>query len=210
MEGDRLPLDGVHGASGDGRRGAPAAASDVVSKSEYARMRSRSPAAISHWIRDGRLHGPAFVGVGRSARVVVAEADRQLARLLDPSQQAVQPAAAAPDATVVTDRDKYLEARARREQLEVERAELRMKAEQRQWFRREDIAAEVNRQLDELRRRLDELAQREAEMLEREFGLPVREATLALRRVHRTVRREVADGIVRQRRQLMEDRASAA
>jgi hypothetical protein len=77
------------------------AARTIVTKLEYAALKQRSPQAVSNWIAEGKLTAAALVGQGQRARIWVEQADRDLARFLDPSQQAAQPrpidqAAAAP------------------------------------------------------------------------------------------------------------------
>lgn len=62
-----------------------------VSKGEFAQMVRRSPAAISNWIRDGKLSGDALVGEGNRARINVAVALGQLGLSLDLGQQLAQP-----------------------------------------------------------------------------------------------------------------------
>jgi len=63
---------------------------ETVTKGEFARMVGRAPSAISNWIADGKLSGAALDGDGRSARVVVPEALRQLGMKLDVRQQMAQ------------------------------------------------------------------------------------------------------------------------
>ncbi|MGE4063628.1 MAG: hypothetical protein AB7E79_09695 [Rhodospirillaceae bacterium] len=63
----------------------------IVDKGTYARMRQRTPAALSHWIRDGKLTPPALVCRDGRELVDVAAADEQLAAVLDPSQQLARP-----------------------------------------------------------------------------------------------------------------------
>lgn len=63
----------------------------IVTKAAYARMRHRTPAALSHWIRDAKLVPPALVLKDGRELVDVALADEQLAEILDPSQQLAQP-----------------------------------------------------------------------------------------------------------------------
>jgi len=59
----------------------------VVTKGEFARLKGRSPAAVSNWIKDGRLTAAALIGTGNRARIWVEQADADLARSLDPVQQ---------------------------------------------------------------------------------------------------------------------------
>lgn len=50
----------------------------VVSKSEFAKLCNVTPANVTHWIRDGKLSEAALVGDGRSARIRVDVALRQV------------------------------------------------------------------------------------------------------------------------------------
>lgn len=58
----------------------------IVSKSEFARICGVDPGRVSQWIAERKLTGAAFVGEGRSARINVPIAQRQLRRALDPNQ----------------------------------------------------------------------------------------------------------------------------
>lgn len=62
----------------------------IVTKGEFATMKGRKPSAISNWIADGRITPAALVGSGVRARIWVEQAERDLARNLDPSQQIAQ------------------------------------------------------------------------------------------------------------------------
>ena len=57
-----------------------------VSKSEFARLINVSPGRVSQYITEGKIHGPALVGEGRSARIAVDVARQQLRRSLDSAQ----------------------------------------------------------------------------------------------------------------------------
>lgn len=123
-----------------GSHAAPTAAPAVLSKSAYAERRGVHKSAVSHWIRQGRLHGPALTGRGRGARIVVEAADRQLAEGLDPTQQLANgkpaPAGAEGDADtaasapVASHQDRYQKARADQAEVEAERSRRRIAAEQ--------------------------------------------------------------------------------
>lgn len=63
---------------------------NIVTKGEFARMKNRAPSAISNWIADGRITQAALVGSGVRARIWVEQAERDLSRNLDPSQQIAQ------------------------------------------------------------------------------------------------------------------------
>lgn len=55
----------------------------VVPKSEFARLLSITPGRVSQYIAEGKLHGPALAGEGRSAQIVVEVAREQLRQRLD-------------------------------------------------------------------------------------------------------------------------------
>lgn len=57
-----------------------------VSKGEFARRLNVSAGRVSQYISEGKLKGAALEGEGRSARIVLAEALRQLNRSLDVGQ----------------------------------------------------------------------------------------------------------------------------
>ncbi len=61
-----------------------------VSKGEFARMKGRTPQCVSNWIADGKITPAAIVGEGYRAKIWVERADADLARTLDPAQQASQ------------------------------------------------------------------------------------------------------------------------
>lgn len=60
-----------------------------VTKSNFAALRGVSPGRVSQWIAEGKIHGPAIEGEGRSARIVYATACEQLGVMLDPVQAVV-------------------------------------------------------------------------------------------------------------------------
>lgn len=62
----------------------------VITKAEYAALKQRGPSAVSNWIAEGRISKEALVGEGNRARIWVERADADLARNLDPGQQASQ------------------------------------------------------------------------------------------------------------------------
>lgn len=107
----------------------------TLTKAEFAARRGVDPSAVSHWIRDGKLTSSALVGQGRSARVLVAEAERQLGGSLDLgqrlAQQSVRPTAGS---TPPEENDghaaRYAKARADSAELEAERSRRRLQAEQ--------------------------------------------------------------------------------
>jgi hypothetical protein len=61
--------------------------SEIVNKSQFARMVNRNPSQVTRWIEEGKLSGAALDGEGRGARIVVDVAKRQLGLTLDAAQQ---------------------------------------------------------------------------------------------------------------------------
>ncbi|KWV54326.1 hypothetical protein AS156_00945 [Bradyrhizobium macuxiense] len=59
----------------------------IRTKGEYARLKSRSPQAVTKWIATGKISKAAIIGDGPRARIWVEQADADLAANLDPSQQ---------------------------------------------------------------------------------------------------------------------------
>ncbi len=115
----------------------------IVSKSEYARMRGRSPAALSHWIREGKLTPPALIGSGRTARIDVKLADEQLATTLDIGQQLAQPAPVAANGggLPLDDQARLRRAKVEREEIEARMARAREERELGRWL----LAAEAEK-----------------------------------------------------------------
>lgn len=62
----------------------------VVTKGDFARLKSRSPACISKWILEKKISPEALIGEGRLARIWLERAEADLTRTLDPAQQAAQ------------------------------------------------------------------------------------------------------------------------
>jgi hypothetical protein len=65
----------------------PAADPDIVSKSAFAHLANVSAPRVTQWIKEGKIHGDAMVGEGRSARIRVSVACAQLKRSLDIAQR---------------------------------------------------------------------------------------------------------------------------
>jgi hypothetical protein len=117
----------------------------VVDKSLYAKLKRRAPSAISNWIKRGKISNAALIGDGRSAKIWVEQADADLARSLDPSQQvsqlhsAVSPALLLPAMTSTANRNGATQAAdggregdmARRAKADADRAEYEAEAARR-------------------------------------------------------------------------------
>lgn len=96
----------------------------IVSKGEYAALKRRAPSAISNWIADGKISPAALIGTGVRARIWVEQADADIARNLDPSQQVAQDRPVSPSigesAPSITQDDEDLR---RRRKADADRAE---------------------------------------------------------------------------------------
>lgn len=77
----------------------------IVSKADYARLKSRTPSAISNWIAAGKISSAALIGTGVRAKIWVEQADADLIRNLDPAQQSAQVAPVAPSSSLPLDGD---------------------------------------------------------------------------------------------------------
>ncbi len=64
--------------------------SETISKGEFAALIRRDPGRVSQLIGEGKIHGPALVGAGRTARVNWRVALQQLGTSLDLGQQLAQ------------------------------------------------------------------------------------------------------------------------
>lgn len=131
---------------------------NLASKSRFAEMVNRTPAAVSKWIREGKLHGPALVGDGRGAQINVDVALEQLGVSLDLGQQLAQsqpiigrattaPVEAAP---LPDDQARLLKARADREELALQVDGARAAELEGRWMLTDDARDEWSRQLAEL------------------------------------------------------------
>ena len=61
-----------------------------MTKLEFARFKSRSPACVSNWLKQGHISREALIGHGHRARIWVERAEFDLQRSLDVSQQFAQ------------------------------------------------------------------------------------------------------------------------
>lgn len=193
----------------------------IVSKGEYARLKGVTPGAVSHWIRAGRIDGPALQGFGRSAKIVVAIADRQLRERLDPGQQLgngkathtpTAPVSAPPDAAAPaqpvplpagTDAQARIQhARAEQAELDLERARRRHAAEQGRYMETDPARTAWSCELAELLHGIERWLPELAERLAAERTTDARALTLALSREWRRFRGE--------RARMMQSRADGA
>ena len=58
----------------------------LVTRSQYARMKGRTPTTVHRWVTRGKISPSALIG----GKIWVEQADRDLLETLDPAQQAAQ------------------------------------------------------------------------------------------------------------------------
>lgn len=187
----------------------------VLSKSQFAERVGRDPAQVTRWIQGGKLSGDAIVGEGRSARINLAAALRQLNIALDLGQQLAQakpilPGQQSLDVGTVQARalaalptgDRDAVELLREEQLRLNSEKLRQQIER---GAREDAVAAgqlvdigavkraLARQLQPLRALFDKMPVAIAKPISEQFGLPYNEVLIAVRAVLRRERQQFAD-----------------
>lgn len=143
--------------------GMEAAERELVTQAEFARRIRRSKAAVTGYIKDGKLSGEAIVETSEGRRIDVTEATRQLAVRLDPvqrvAQPTVQPSAGAPAAAgnnaaapVEQDEHALRLRRSKAELSEVQAARARAELMERngEWLRGDEVTAAWTRGVGEL------------------------------------------------------------
>lgn len=191
---------------------AAAARPELVSKSEFARMVKRSPGAVSHWIRDQKLHGPALRRADRGEMIVVDVALQQLGIALDLGQQVAQavPILGGPeeatlpldeaarvarpvDPGVTDDQRRLLRSKADRSELQAQRERLDLLSNNGEWVRAADVRASWQKGLVILLTRIEAEFPTMGEALAHEIGGDPKIATLVLRRAWRELRGRLAE-----------------
>lgn len=128
--------------------------SEVLTKAEFAERIGKSRARVSQLVAEGKISGPALVGTGRAAKILVDVALQQLAATLDPIAQLGQgqmPTAAAPTAltggAIPDAQARYMAARAEREELALRQDRAKEEEAFGRWMLREDAEAEWSREM---------------------------------------------------------------
>lgn len=62
----------------------------VLSKTEFAKLKQRSPACVTKWLKLGKISPAALIEVDGIQKIIVEQAERDLSRSLDPAQQFAQ------------------------------------------------------------------------------------------------------------------------
>jgi hypothetical protein len=187
----------------------------IVSKTDFARLKNVSPARVSQWISGGKIDGKALVGEGRNARVDVEIASEQLRSRLDLSQSVgnglgtrLDTAQVPPDllrqgadaAPATAPRDSSIEEQFKRERLEGERRKNRREAEEEaaragrfvdSQAMRVEVAKVAGRVVSVIDGGLPEMAS----AIAAKFSLPQRDVLHILRTEFRNVRQRAANGL---------------
>lgn len=172
----------------------------IVSKGEFARRRNVSAARVSQWISEGKIHGPAIVGEGRSAQLDEEIACQQLEQRLDIDQRhsgnglkttlLQSPAGEVPPVPTVADKiaEQRLELlqRQNREKATQEAVTLGMLCET------ADARQAAGRQIAQVIARVEGALPEIASELASQFKLPQRDVLHALRGSWRKIRKDAA------------------
>ncbi len=185
-------------------------ASETISKGEFAALIRRDPGRVSQLIGEGKIHGPALVGAGRTARVNWRVALQQLGTSLDLGQQLAQPnpiglgLSAAEEAAPVApanragvpindDQKALLAAKREAAELDVARARRREMAEEGKWVDAEAASQETARVAGEIVQAFDAFARQALPLaLAEELGVDRLQARILIERLWRAKRTELA------------------
>jgi hypothetical protein len=189
----------------------------VLSKSQFAQQVGRDPAQVTRWIQAGKLSGDALVGKGRSARINLAAALRQLNIALDLGQQLAQAkpilpssiqgqqqldvaadqparaAAALPAASVEALREEQLRLNSDKLRQQIERGAREDAVAAGQLVDIGAVKRALARQLQPLRALFDKMPVAIAKPISEQFGLPYNEVLISVRNVLRRERQQFAD-----------------
>lgn len=185
---------------------------ELVTKSQYARMRNREPSAVSNWIAGGKLAPPALVQQDGKELIDVAAADAMLAERLDPSQQLAQDTpietelddddaellddietkVGSSKSGSITETRRYLTAKAEEKELDVERKKRAMMADSGRWLETAVAEKAFAQKLAAIFTDLEAWVSAAGEELATELGTDIRATTLALRESMRRFRERQA------------------
>jgi hypothetical protein len=185
-----------------------------MTKGDFAAAIKVSAGRISQYIAEGKIHGPAISGEGRSARIIASVAIQQLQRNLEPSQRfgangsgarTVTDLFAAPPATempiaprqqppapVVV--DELAELRLRRERINTERAEREQQADIGRYMLTDDARRETAKATASAFAVMEQGILEMASELSEQFGVPQRDLQYALTKAFRGVRERATKG----------------
>jgi len=179
----------------------PDALSEIISKSELARRLNRSPAAVTHWIRAGRLTAPALVQTDKGEMIDWDRARAQLGIALDLGQQVAQEVpilavASAPAPVASTDIDddqrRLLKGKADQAEARAVRDRMELFEHNSRWVRADEIDSTWRRGISDLITRIETEFPEMAQAIAAEIGTDPRALTIALRQNFRRVRERLS------------------
>lgn len=176
-----------------------------MTKGDFAAAIKVSPGRISQYITEGKIHGPALAGEGRSARIVASIAMHQLQRTLEPNQRfgangsalksptdmfAAEAKAPSKPASpsVAPQIDELAELRIRRERVATERAEREEQLEIGRYMLTEEARRENAKAVAMAFGVMEQGIAEMASELSEKFGIPQRDLQYALTKSFRGVR----------------------
>jgi phage terminase Nu1 subunit (DNA packaging protein) len=165
-------------------------ADELVSKSAFAALVGVSPAAVTKWLRLGRIDGKAIVGVGRSAKIRASVARAQLRRRLDPVQRASNGKARLGAASKTSDAIQVERLRALRAANEA--AEVAAKVKAGVYVEADAMRVELGRVAGRVVALYDGMLPEVAETIAAASTLSARDALHVLRKAFRAAREKIA------------------
>lgn len=185
-----------------------ASSPDVVSKSEFARLIGVSKPRVSQLISEGKITGDAIEGEGRSAKIIVPVARRQLNATLDIDQRAANGRAdlsldhsivdgpgdgvSEPGPKVMNTDDLYKQERLRKIQHENEDLEEKRRERKGEYVRADSVRSTVSRHVGNMIDELEADLGHWAEELSAETGGSVKDIKHSLKKLFRGAREKLA------------------
>lgn len=186
----------------------------IVSKTDFARLKNVSPARVSQWISGGKIDGKAIVGEGRNAQIDVEFANEQLRQRLDMAQRVgnglatrLDPETPAPGLPLAPGApssaptgDTSIDVLFKRERLEGERRKNRREAEEEaanagRFVDSQAARAEIAKVAGRVVTVIDGALPEMAAAIAAKFELPQRDVLHVLRSEFRNVRQRAANGL---------------
>ncbi|MEA1674087.1 hypothetical protein [Nitrospirillum sp. BR 11163] len=191
-----------------------------MTKGEFAAFVNRTPAAVSQWIARGKLTDDALIGIGRTARINVPVAMRQLGSNLDLGQQLRQDAPIDAPPTSLFDipssprepgvskprgagkddpvKARYDAASAEHKEQQVALGRIQLAKEAGRWVDREKTEMSFGRQIAGLMTELDNHHQAIVDTLVEELGIDRAKVRILVQKAWRKTRNTLAEALERQ------------
>lgn len=166
-----------------------------VTKGDFARIRGVSPGRVSQWIAEGKLHGEALIGEGRSAQINLDKAQEQLGGTLDFDQHQAQALAkpAAPTASLTPEQQRIHAVKAETAEIELRRLKREELEQQGILVNAMQARQAWGRELSELVAAIEQWLPDAAAQLEKQLQVDHKQGTTILRHAFRDFRAKRAD-----------------